>query len=110
MTLQWHGVARYRLWRTCCWQLSGRRGSHTQRAEASRCESHLAKRKLHPNPHPASFSAWLAYFAASAKRRCAGVCLRATTDDDSICGPRGQNEELGLLGELGFTSDSVFKF
>lgn len=29
---------------------------------------------------------------------------------DSICGPRGQNEELGLLGELGFASDSVFKF
>lgn len=29
---------------------------------------------------------------------------------ESICGARGQQEELGLLGELGFAKDSVFKF
>eukprot|EP01043_Picozoa_sp_COSAG02_P001730 COSAG02_NODE_37_length_48203_cov_57.745708_14_plen_271_part_00 len=29
---------------------------------------------------------------------------------ESICGARGQDEESGLLGELGFARDSVFKF
>ncbi len=29
---------------------------------------------------------------------------------DSICGARGQDEELGLLGELGFASHNIFKF
>jgi cytochrome-b5 reductase len=29
---------------------------------------------------------------------------------DSICGARGQDEELGILGELGLTKESIFKF
>lgn len=29
---------------------------------------------------------------------------------ESICGQRGQDQELGLLGQLGFVSESIFKF